>query len=116
MARTREAVDAPVLAALVRIDRLIECDVRRLVARNDVLRLVREELRGGLRVRRRIFTPAVIDDLACLRLEAAGRIRQRAATFDDGFGLHDRFGLLRGEPTLPVRPYSIKLRLGIEKD
>ena len=51
MRRPRVAVDAPVLAAAIRVDRLVEMDVGRVVARDDALRV----FPGHFRLQRRGF-------------------------------------------------------------
>ncbi len=74
-----QAIDATMLAAAIRIDRLIERNVRRVVARDDRARRFRLHDRGE---RRQFFVetaPAVVDGFAARRLEAPGRIRHRAA-------------------------------------
>ena len=91
MRRPREAVDTTVLATLVRVDRLVERDVRRGIRRDEVLRPVREELRFRRRrrelrsVRRR---PAVVHRLAALGVETARRIGYRAATLVKLLAVH----------------------------
>ena len=80
--RPRVAVDAAVLAAAVRIDRLLEMDVRRIVAADDRARALLGH--DGIRPRRRLVLaiPAVVLARARDRLEAAFAIRRRAAALD----------------------------------
>ena len=76
--RPREAVGAAVLAAAIGIDRAVEGNVRRLVARDDLSGAL--DLHLGLQ-RRQLFerTPVVVERLDDLRLVAAGNIGLRAA-------------------------------------
>src|SRR5262245_20171832 len=76
--RPREAIDATVLAAAVRIDRAIEADVRRIVARDDLARRV-DSHRGPERWQLLERLPAVVEAHARQRLVASGGIRLRAA-------------------------------------
>ena len=75
--RPREAVDAAVLAAAVRVDRAVEADVGRVVAGDDLARGLDRDgrLEGGQLLDR---LPAVIEGDARGRLVAARRIRQRS--------------------------------------
>ena len=77
--RPREAIDAAVLAAAIGIDRAVERDVRRVVARDDLARRV--DRHRGLE-RRQFFErlPAVVERDPRERLVAARGIRLRAAT------------------------------------
>ncbi len=78
MGGTRVAVDAAVLAAAIGIDRAVEGDVGAVVARDDGARRLLAHLGlEGVEVAQAL--PAVIEGLALLRLEAAGRVRARAA-------------------------------------
>ena len=75
--RAREAVDAAVLAAAIRIDRAVEADVGRVVARDDLAR----PLLGHRRLERRQLldrAPAVVERDARGRLVAARGVRQRS--------------------------------------
>src|SRR5258706_428858 len=86
MARPRIAIHAAVLAALVRIDRPLERDVRRVVARDDGPRVLNRddgpERRRlvALVARRRV--PAVIDHLARIATGAVAGIERGAATIN----------------------------------
>ena len=62
MRRTREAIAAPVLAAPVGVERLLERQVGRVDLAEDAFRLVDEQARA--RIRRLLRRPAVILDLA----------------------------------------------------
>ena len=75
--RAREAVDAAVLAAAIRIDRAVEADVGGVVARDDLARLLLGDgrLEGGQLLDR---APAVVEGDARGRLVAARRVRQRS--------------------------------------
>src|SRR5215469_16482252 len=86
MGRSREAVDAAMFAAAIRIDRLFERDVGRRVARDDAARSIVEHL-GSERWRRQIavppaIVPAVIDEHARVGFVAARRVRERAAALE----------------------------------
>ena len=73
MGRPREAIDAAMLAAAIGIDRAVEADIGRLVARDDAPR--RHLLHFGrqrLELAERL--PAVVDRLISDRLEAAGAV------------------------------------------
>ena len=76
--RSRETIDAAVLAPAIRIDRTIEGNVRRVVAGDDLAGGIRRH--AGLK-RRQFFQalPAVVESDARQRLVTAGRIRHRAA-------------------------------------
>src|SRR5262249_14331424 len=76
--RPREAVDAAVLAAAIRVDRAVEADIGRLVAGDDFA--ARVDADAG-RKRRQVFKtlPAVVEGNARKRLVSARRIRLRAA-------------------------------------
>src|SRR5438132_1595481 len=76
--RSRETIDAAVLAAAIGIDRTIEADIGRIVAGDDLARRIDRHARGE---RRQILEtlPAVVEADAGLRLVAPGRVRQRAA-------------------------------------
>ena len=84
--RSREAVDAAVLAAAVGIDRAIEMQVRRLVARDQRARgVLAPDGARACRSRRLVLVvgrrvPAVVDVDAGQRLEAAARVGERATT------------------------------------
>ena len=117
MARPRVAVDAPVLAAAVRIDGAVEGDVRRGVVADDPAARVRRECRAELRRRQIIVTPVVI--LAMILtvilsvvpivlpavsppvvevfsgdpLEPAGGVAERASPFVNGDSVARRHGL-----------------------
>jgi len=72
VARTRVAIHATVLAAPVRVDGLLERDIRGIVARDDGARALHGDRR---RQRRRFFRfprPAVVDGRALDGLEAPG--------------------------------------------
>ena len=91
--RPREAVDAAVLAAAIGIDRAVEADVGRGVARDDgargVARQCRAQRRQFLIIRRidRGFgLPAVGRANASLAVETARLVRERAAAAMHGFG------------------------------
>jgi hypothetical protein len=75
--RSRETVDAAVLAAAVGIDRAVEGDVGAVVARDDGARRV-VEYRRLENVEVAEPFPAVVEGLAPLRLEAPGVIGLRA--------------------------------------
>ncbi len=73
------AIKAAVLAAAIGIDRAVESNVRRLVARDDRLGLFPCDL-GRQRFWRFVARPAVVELLALLELETAGCIGRGAAT------------------------------------
>src|SRR6202022_4799451 len=78
MGRPREAVDAAMLAAPVRVDRTVEADIGRLVAGNDLARGIERD--RGLERRQFIETlPAVVEGDTRFRLEAAAGVGLRAA-------------------------------------
>jgi hypothetical protein len=71
--RPRKAVDAAMLAAPVRVDRLLEGNVGRVVARDDAARLIGRDRGGDGRRIAVLFLrppPAIIDRLARLPIEA----------------------------------------------
>src|SRR5262245_3240685 len=78
MARSREAVDAAVLAALVRVDRAVERDVGRVVGRDDAARrlLGHDRLEPARRLVER--APAVVEGRDREALEAPRDVRGRA--------------------------------------
>ena len=104
VARPRVAVDAPVLAAAVRIDGAVERDVRGVVVADDSAARIRRE--GGAKLRRRevpdirarisvdilalrpvvlpAVSPAVVEVLARDLLESPRRVADRAASLEDG--------------------------------
>ena len=100
VARPRIAVDAPVLAAAVRVDGPVEGKVGRVVPGDDGAARVGRE--GGAELRRRkvvpvaipipsvvaafrpIVTPAVVEVLSCESLEPAAGVAERAASLVDG--------------------------------
>ncbi len=76
--RPREAIDAAVLAAAIRIDRAIEGNVGRIVAGDDLAGGV--DRHRGLKRRQLVQAlPAVIESDAGQRLETPGRVRHGAA-------------------------------------
>ncbi len=78
MGRPREAVDAAMLAAAVRVDRTIEADIGRIVAGDDLARGIDRD--RGLERRQFIEAlPAVVERDARLGLEAPAGIGLRAA-------------------------------------
>ncbi len=80
MARPCVAIDAPVLAAAIRIDRAVETDIRRVVASDDRPCRVYGQSRSE---RRRLFVgraPAVIERDAPFGLEASALVARRAAS------------------------------------
>ncbi len=80
--RPRVAIDAAVLAAAIGVDRLLERDVGRGVARDHRAALVGDHLgrRGrGLGLRLGERAPAVVERLERRRLEAVGGVVGRAA-------------------------------------
>ena len=87
VARPGIAIHAAVFTALVRIDRSLERDVGRVVARNDGPRVLdRDDCLQRCRLvalveRRR--APAIIDRLARITTEAVAGIERGAATLDD---------------------------------
>src|SRR6185369_12033122 len=115
MGRPRVAVDAAVLAAAIRIDRLRERDVWRLVAGDDRARCV-DRYRGL--DRRRLLrllierAPAVVDPNPGLRLEAAVRIGDGAAPLAGlvGQGVDHAPTLRRPENNSRTNDQSAKLR------
>ena len=90
VARPREAIDAAVLAAAVRIDRAIERHVGRGVAGDDAARRVQRDL-GSNRRGILVDLPAVVGRLARVPLEAAARVAARAATASGARGQDVRF-------------------------
>ena len=89
IARPRIAIHAAMLATVVRVDRLVERNVRRLIARNDRLGQLRRD--GGDRGGRPVFAthlglfqaaPAVVDLLARMCVEAHQRRILRAAALE----------------------------------
>src|SRR6185369_15385992 len=71
MARPGVAVDAAVLAAAVRVDRAVEADVGRVVARNDRARALDGDLGLELALRPLVRGPAVVERLARRAFETA---------------------------------------------
>src|SRR6185437_15100836 len=99
--RARETIDAPVLAAAIRVDRLLERHVRRIVAANDGTCALDADGGGGARLRiirlrwiDRLRPAVVLDDMP-RGFEASFRIAQRAAALQrrirrvDGAVEHD---------------------------
>ena len=76
--RPREAVGAAVLAAAIGVDRAVEGNVGRLVAGDDLARLLDLHL-GAERRQLLERAPFVVEGLARLRLVAAGDVGLRAA-------------------------------------
>jgi hypothetical protein len=68
-----------VFASPVRIDRLLEADVRGIVGADDALRALRLDARGDA-VRRLFASPPVVHGFDARTVEAARWIRERAAT------------------------------------
>ena len=67
-------------ASSVRIDRLVEGNIRRVIARNDAATGVDDEL--GLYLIRRLFLiPAVVAFLDVLSIKAIGRIGENSPAF-----------------------------------
>jgi hypothetical protein len=88
--RPRETIDAAVLAAAIGVDRAVEGNIRRIVARDDRPRLFEDDFRAQ-RGRGVEPAPAVVLLDAARRLEPAGRIDSHAAPAsplvdDGGFG------------------------------
>src|SRR5713226_6035432 len=79
MARARVAVDAAVLAAAVRVDRLLEADVGRVVARDNRARALLGD--RGLEQARVLLlgSPAVVERLAQGAFETPLQERARSA-------------------------------------
>src|ERR1700734_3768625 len=90
MGRPGVAVEAAVLAAAIGIDRAVESNVRRLVARDDGLGLFPRDL-GRQWLWRFVARPAVVEILALLELEAAGGVGRGAASAPE-LGGQDAFG------------------------
>src|ERR1700741_2832230 len=78
MGRPREAVETAMLAAPVRIDRPVEADIGRVVARDHLSRRVERD-RGLERGQLLQALPAVVEGNPCLRLVSAASIGLRAA-------------------------------------
>ena len=87
------AITTTMLASSIRIDRLREIEVRRIVARDDRLRALDRDgcLRPGRRLLRRL-EPAVVRALALFLLETPFRIGGRATTLVH-FAARSRRGL-----------------------
>src|SRR3954469_15465134 len=103
MAWTGEAPDTTMRTSSIRIDRLREPDIRRVMPRDHALRVLDRDHRLGLALLPfgRILEPAVIDRLAIVDLEAALGIDRRAAALGDfamvaGGGLEGHRAILRG--------------------
>src|SRR6516165_7727222 len=79
MGRPGETIDTAMLATAIGIDRTVEADIRRVVARDHLARGVERD--GGFE-RRQVFKalPAVVEGHARLRLETAAGVGLRAAT------------------------------------
>src|ERR1700733_6685193 len=78
MGRPREAVDAAMLAAPVRIDRTVEADIGGVVTGDDLARGIERD--RGLERRQFVETlPAVVERCARFGLEAPAVIGLRAA-------------------------------------
>src|SRR6266853_754451 len=77
--RARKTIDAAVLAAAIGVDRAVETNIGRGIARDDRARAVDDE-RGG-KGRRRLVSaaPTVVEGNTLLRLEPADRIAESAA-------------------------------------
>src|SRR5262245_58777624 len=82
MSRTREAVDAPMLAAARRSDRAVEGNVRRIVPGDDGPRRVPDQLRLQRRRSLVVAVPAIVDPDAFLHVIAARCIGASAAAFE----------------------------------
>src|SRR5215831_1103423 len=94
------AVDAPVLAPLIRIDRLVERNVGRLVVRDDRPRAL-DRHRGLERRQLLVFGdrrgPAVVKRLALFAAKTVGRIESGPAALECGHAAISLFLLaLRG--------------------
>src|SRR5579863_2859080 len=79
VARPRVAVDAAMLAAAIGVDGILEGNIRRIVARDDMSRPIGLDGRGdalGLLLR----VPAIVHVLEIAPLEAAGGVRERASS------------------------------------
>ena len=74
MAGSRIAVDAPMLAAAIGIDRLVERNVRRGVLRNDGAGRVLQDSRRQAGRSRIDFSPAIVKRFAGKDLEPAGSV------------------------------------------
>ena len=77
MGRTGVAVDAAMFAALVGVDRAVEAHVGAGVAGDDRARPLGAEGGADLRRRRVLISPAVIENLALVRLVPARPVRAR---------------------------------------
>src|SRR5215471_8595130 len=80
--RPREAVDAAVLAAAIRVDRTIKGNIRRVVAGDNGAGRVANDL--GLDWRRRVVfgRPAVVKANALFLIVAAGCVRSGTSSFE----------------------------------
>ena len=81
MARPGVTIYAPVLAAPVVVDGLIETNIGGIVPRDDGPGGVRRH-RGAQRRQVLVEIPTVIDGEAHVRFEPAGRVADRAAAFE----------------------------------
>src|SRR5487761_2155997 len=97
MAGTRVAVNAPMLAALVGIDRLDERNIGRIVAADDGARLGKRHFGARTALFPILAFPAVVESLALLALEAALPIVRGAASLD-----RDRDGARRARFRLHI--------------
>src|SRR6516225_9481697 len=93
MGRAREAVDAAMLAAAIRIDRAVKRDIGRIVVSDDSAGAVDGD---GCLERRQLFRalPAVIERDPCQRLETARRVRLRT-TAATARAVHGGLGIRR---------------------
>src|SRR5687768_8289785 len=96
MRRPGEAVHAPVLAALIGIDRAIEADVRRLVARDDRARALERHRRLQRWRRRIVLRPAVVLDTPIVAAKTVRRVERRAAAAFRAPERCDRVGGVEG--------------------
>jgi hypothetical protein len=81
MARPRETVHAPVAAAAVGVDRLLESDVGRIVGGDDPTRTVRQ-YRLGEKIGRFLLVPSIIALFDRQRVESARGIGRRAPALE----------------------------------
>src|ERR1700687_5801409 len=105
----RQAVDAAVLAAAIRIDRLLERNVRRVVARDDRARRFWTDLRRD-RVRQLIAIPTIVHGLDVTAEEPRLRVPESASPL---INRHEAYCTYIGGICLaPLRPGYARSAVG----
>src|SRR5579871_2592493 len=89
MSRASEAVHAPMTAAAVRVDGLVEADIRRVVGGDHAFGVIRQDCLGqGTEALLFLFMPPVVDLLDGRGLEPNVRIGQSSSALE-GLGTQE---------------------------